>query len=115
MFYVMEIGVLPASDVYLRKISLENMAYYLVPSFLLPSYAAPTALARSWPLCLMLVSGGAVTLTALSLQGEGTIRENSWAGGKIHCHPPLQPLEWERSQEELAGRNPNVLQLVTLG
>lgn len=74
MFYVMETGLSPALDVYLE----ENFPgkHGLLPCSIisLPSYAAPTALARS---CLMLLSGGAGTLTSLSLWGEGTMRENS--------------------------------------
>ena len=97
-----------------RKISLENKAYHLVLSLPLPSYAELTAFDRSLPLCLMPVSWEAGNVAAVSLRGVGTSRDGSWAGEVIRCHPLLQPLAQEQSQGELAGRDPNVLQPVTL-
>lgn len=95
----------------LWKIRLANLA----PSLLLPRHTAPSAFASGWSLCLVSVSEEAGSLALLSIQGGGTSREGSLAGGGICCNPFLQPLAWELSQGELAGKNPNVLQPVTLG
>lgn len=100
MFYVMETGLLSASDEYFI---LWKMRFApLFHPFRFPEVWYYTTPARSCPLCAARWVGEWGP-TALSCWGEGSSRTGCWARLR------------EQNQEELAGRNQHVLQTVALG